>query len=426
MVTRSHIERKIKRSKRTGVNISADGKWRWGRTWNGKVVLIETEVHKWSTQPAACFPFHFSCESPADHQLCVTLSIYSVRKLTSLHPRVADVAFCTCLSLIGGDACCFNGCVADLQKILILGWEGIPRTYLEAAKVMLRLGSFQTPEILYVWQVGFSCASHSQEGTGRLSQRNSDTEEERTCWRESGPVSPSPPRTVVCLKYELWQIMSQIGHHFHILTYRELKWLLQFLARTKPVKCASGFCEGTDIWHVGVVREIHCSLKECIVLQCYVQRAIITKQFWMFHLHLLSSTKLSDINASNDRNKALSLIIHLVYWIRIIGRLRWIHWSTLSYKISHVFEHLQEQANPTAQSSLEQGTLLAYTSIPRARLWRVLLHHLIVTVFLVENDFTCFFIIIHRSVIAAIDKERANIRHGSISNSKLSGLVIIS
>lgn len=271
-----------------------------------------------SWSPAMCYFVHLLCEE------------------THLTSQGSWCGFLH-VSLIGGDACCFNGCVADLQKILILGWEGIPRTYLEAVKAMLRSGSFQTPEILYVWQVGFSCASHSQEGTGRLSQRNSDTEEERACWRESGPVSPSPPRTVVCLKYELWQIRSQIGHHFHILTYRELKWLLQFLVRTKPVKCASGFCEGTDIWHVGVVREIHCSLKECIVLQCYVQRAIITKQFWMFHLHLLSSTKLSDINASNDRNKPLSLIIHLVYWIRIIGRLRWIHWSTLSYKISHVF-----------------------------------------------------------------------------------------
>lgn len=166
--------------------------------------------------------------------------------------------------------------------------------------------------------------------------------------RELAEVSSSPPKTAVCLKYELWQITSQIVHHSHILTYRELKWMLWFLARTEPAKYATGFCQGTDIWCVGIMREIHSSLREGVFLQCYyVQRAIVMKQFWIFNLDLLRSTKLSDINASNDRNKTLSLIMHLVYWIRIIGRLRGIHWRTLCYKISHVFEHLYDgKASP--------------------------------------------------------------------------------
>lgn len=37
------------------------------------------------------------------------------------------------------------------------------------------------------------------------------------------------------------------------------------------------------------------------------------KRFWIFHLDLLYADKLSDTNASNDRNKTSYLIMQFVY-----------------------------------------------------------------------------------------------------------------
>lgn len=157
------------------------------------------------------------------------------------------------------------------------------------------------------------------------------------------------------------------------------------------------------------------SLKEGDVPKhCNIKRAINMKHFWMFHLDLLHSAKLSDTNTSNDRNKTLYLIMHLVYWIRIIGRLKVSCWSTLFYKISHVFKHLWWQS----VCRLGAGALLTHTTVDKAVLGGVIvLHNIIVAASLVENDFTFFFVITNRSMKAIIDKQKKNVRLRAIKDS---------